>query len=155
MDIAASIQSVTEDIVLKISRYLFEKYKIENLCMAGGVALNCVANGVLKRNKIFKDIWIQPASGDAGGSLGAALLAYYDDNNERIIKKNTFDNMKSSLLGPSFNDNEVITHLNKLNAKYYKYDEEKIINITSSDGSKEKWSLALGRLVVDQLLQTQ
>ncbi len=138
MDIAASIQSVTEDIVLKISRYLFEKYKIENLCMAGGVALNCVANGVLKRNKIFKDVWIQPASGDAGGSLGAALLAYYDENNERIIKKNTFDNMKSSLLGPSFTDNEVITYLNKLNAKYYKYDEEKIINITSSELAKGK-----------------
>ncbi len=72
MDIAASIQAVTEEIVLKITRFLFKEFKIPNLCMAGGVALNCVANGKILKDGLFKNIWIQPASGDAGGALGAA-----------------------------------------------------------------------------------
>ena len=79
MDIAASIQKVTEDIMIKITKSLKEEFKIDNLCLAGGVALNCVANGKLIREKIFKNVWIQPA-GDAGGSLGAALGFYYDNN---------------------------------------------------------------------------
>ena len=73
MDIAASIQAVTEEIVLRITKSLANEYNIKNLCLAGGVALNCVANGKILKNKIFQNIWIQPASGDAGGSLGAAL----------------------------------------------------------------------------------
>ena len=70
MDIAASIQNVTETIILKILESLKKEYEIENLCLAGGVALNCVANGLIQKHKIFKNIWIQPAAGDAGGSLG-------------------------------------------------------------------------------------
>ena len=86
MDIAASIQFVTEEIVLKITRFLFEEFKIPNLCMAGGVALNCVANGKILKEALFKNIWIQPASGDAGGSLGAAQAFYYQElNNKREI----------------------------------------------------------------------
>ena len=73
MDIAASVQAVTEEIVLRLVRDLSKTYDVENLCMAGGVALNCVANGKILKEKIFKNIWIQPAAGDAGGSLGAAL----------------------------------------------------------------------------------
>ena len=77
MDIAASIQSVTEEILLRITKNIFSEYKINNLCLAGGVALNCVANGKILKEKIFKNIWIQPAAGDAGGSLGAALTYWH------------------------------------------------------------------------------
>ena len=77
MDIAASIQKVTEHVVVNICKNLFNEYKIENLCLAGGVALNCVANGKILKNTKFKNLWIQPAAGDAGGSLGAALAYWY------------------------------------------------------------------------------
>ena len=86
MDIAASIQHVTEVIMLKIVRNLKNEFNIKNLCMAGGVALNCVANGKIEKEKFFNSIWIQPASGDAGCSLGAALALWYiDQGNKRII----------------------------------------------------------------------
>ena len=79
MDIAASIQAVIEEIILKITKNILTKYKIKNLCLAGGVALNCVANGKIQKEKIFKNIWIQPAAGDAGGSLGAALAYWHHE----------------------------------------------------------------------------
>ena len=82
MDIAASIQKVTEEIVIKICKNIYEENKIDNLCLAGGVALNCVANGKILNNTPFKNIWVQPAAGDAGGSLGAALAHWY-----MILKK--------------------------------------------------------------------
>ena len=84
MDIAASIQAVTEDIVLKIIRFLSKEFKVPNLCMAGGVALNCVVNGKILKEGLFKNIWIQPASGDAGGALGAALVFYYQELDNKI-----------------------------------------------------------------------
>ena len=120
MDIAASIQKVTEDIVLKICKSIKDEYKISNLCLAGGVALNCVANGKIYEEKIFKNIWVQPAAGDAGGSLGAALGYFYLHNkNERKI--NPADDMKGSYLGPEFSSNEIEITLNKIGAKYKKY----------------------------------
>ena len=129
MDIAASIQAVTEEVVLRIARSLSIEYKIKNLCLAGGVALNCVANGKILKEKIFENIWIQPAAGDAGGSLGAALAYWHRD-----LKKprNDYkDQMNGSYLGPKFNDDEIEKKLNVLNANYKKLDEEEIILLTA------------------------
>ena len=86
MDIAASIQYVTEEIMINLAKSIRKEYQIKNLCLAGGVALNCVANGKIFKEKIFENIWIQPAAGDAGGSLGAALAMWYIENkNERVV----------------------------------------------------------------------
>ena len=137
MDIAASIQAVTEEIVLKITRFLYNEYKIENLCMAGGVALNCVANGKILKDGLFKNIWIQPASGDAGGALGAAQAFYYQElNNKREILKT--DSMKGSYLGPQFTDDEVESELKNCEANYKKLNSEQIIKDTAKALSEEK-----------------
>ena len=85
MDIAASIQKVTEEIMIKLSKSIQEEHKIKNLCLAGGVALNCVANGKILKEKIFDNIWIQPAAGDAGGSLGAALALWHTEQENREL----------------------------------------------------------------------
>ena len=87
MDIAASIQSVTDDIMIKLSISLQKEYKFKNLCLAGGVALNCVTNGKILKEKLFKNIWIQPAAGDAGGSIGAALALWHKELNHFLFKK--------------------------------------------------------------------
>ncbi len=130
MDLAASIQKITEEIIIKIAKNIFKEYKIENICLAGGVALNCVANGKLLKEKIFKNIWIQPASGDAGGALGAALGTYYHFlNNNRNIE-NGKDMMKGSYLGPKYNDYEIGQDLNELGAKFIKSNENELINKT-------------------------
>ena len=119
MDIASSIQKVTEEIMIKLSRSIRNKYNIKNLCLAGGVALNCVANGKILENKIFDNIWIQPAAGDAGGSLGAALAYHYIENNNI---KNNIDNdtMKGSYLGPKFKENEIEESLKNIGANFIK-----------------------------------
>ena len=136
MDIAASIQAVTEEIVLKISQSIASEYKIKNLCLAGGVALNCVANGKILKNKIFDNIWIQPAAGDAGGSLGAALAYWYKELGQpRDIFK---DQMKGSYLGPSFNEEEIETELKLLKANYKKINSENLIEIIANELNKEK-----------------
>ena len=136
MDIAASIQAVTEEIVLKISQSIASEYKIKNLCLAGGVALNCVANGKILKNKIFDNIWIQPAAGDAGGSLGAALAYWHKELGQpRDIFK---DQMKGSYLGPSFNEEEIETELKLLKANYKKVNSENLIEIIANELSKEK-----------------
>ena len=89
MDIAASIQEVTEEIMISLARSIRKEYNIKNLCLAGGVALNCVANGKILEEKIFDNIWIQPAAGDAGGSLGAALALWHIENcNSRHVSSN-------------------------------------------------------------------
>ena len=136
MDIAASIQAVTEEIVLKISQSIASEYKIKNLCLAGGVALNCVANGKILKNKIFDNIWIQPAAGDAGGSLGAALAYWHNELGQpRDIFK---DQMKGSYLGPSFNEEEIETELKLLKANYKKIKSENLIEIIANELNKEK-----------------
>ena len=131
MDIASSIQEVTEEIVLRLVKTISEEYKIENLCLAGGVALNCVANGKILKNKIFENIWIQPAAGDAGGSVGAALAYWYRElDNSRDIYK---DQMKGSFLGPSYQNNEIENTLNKLNANFQKFSSEEVTSITAKE----------------------
>ena len=137
MDIAASIQKVTEDIMINLSRSIKKEYKIKNLCLAGGVALNCVANGKILKEKIFDNIWIQPAAGDAGGSLGAALALWHlDQGNERKINLN--DNMNGSYLGPKFTQNQIEEDLRSIGAIYEIVDYEKLINQTSEYLSNEK-----------------
>jgi carbamoyltransferase len=112
MDIASSIQEVTEDVMLRITSSLASEYNIKNLCLAGGVALNCVANGKILRNGKFKNIWIQPAAGDAGGSLGAALGFWHIElKKNRII--NAKDDMNGSYLGPEYSQNEVEKKIKK------------------------------------------
>ena len=138
MDIAASIQAVTEEIVLKLATSISKETKSRNLCMAGGVALNCVANGKILKRKIFENIWIQPAAGDAGGSLGAALAFWYQElGNKRDSILNT-DEMKGSYLGPSYDDNQVLKALNSLGAKYKKHNEEDLISVVVNELKKEK-----------------
>ena len=136
MDIAASIQVVTEEIVLKITKSESKKHNIRNLCLAGGVALNCVANGKILKKKIFENVWIQPAAGDAGGSLGAALAYWHHElGNKRTEFK---DQMKGSYLGPKYENNLIEEKLKLLKAKFTKYDKEKIISITAKELANEK-----------------
>ncbi len=135
MDIASSIQEVTEEIMLKLCRSLKDEYKITNLCLAGGVALNCVANGKILKEKIFDNIWIQPAAGDAGGSLGAALAYWYLElKNEREISVS--DSMNGSYLGPSFNNEEIKTFLKELGAEFEILSDEELLNKTVEALSK-------------------
>ncbi len=135
MDIAASIQNVTENIILKICTSLKKEYKIPNLCLAGGVALNCVANGKILKKKIFDNIWIQPAAGDAGGSLGAALAYWYLElKKER--RESKIDNMKGSFLGPHYSEENIEKILDILGARYEYLTEENLINKTVEDLSK-------------------
>ena len=135
MDIASSIQKVTEDVMLNLAMSLRKEFNIPNLCLAGGVALNCVANGKILKEKIFENIWIQPAAGDAGGSLGAALAFWHiEQNNERKIS-NT-DDMQGSYLGPQYTQEEIEKKLNDLRAKFETLNEESLIKKTSEDLSK-------------------
>jgi carbamoyltransferase len=137
MDMAASIQAATEEIVLKITRFLFKEFKLPNLCMAGGVALNCVANGKILKEGLFKNIWIQPASGDAGGALGAAQAFYYQelDNKRKILKT---DSMNGSYLGPQFTDDQVENELKSCVANYKKLTSDQIIKDTAKALAEEK-----------------
>jgi carbamoyltransferase len=137
MDMAASIQDATEEIVLKIARFLSKEFKLENLCMAGGVALNCVVNGKILKEGLFKNIWIQPASGDAGGALGAAQAFYYQelDNKRKILKT---DSMNGSYLGPQFTDDQVEDELKSVGANYKKLTLDQVIKDTAKALSEEK-----------------
>ena len=132
MDIAASIQKVTEDIMLSLASSLRQEFNIPNLCLAGGVALNCVANGKILREKIFDNIWIQPAAGDAGGSLGAALAFWHIEQN-KVRKISNTDGMQGSYLGPQYSQQEVERKLNDLGAKFEILNEENLINRTTED----------------------
>jgi carbamoyltransferase len=137
MDIASSVQAVTEEIVLRLVKDIAKEYKIKNLCMAGGVALNCVANGKILKNKIFENIWVQPAAGDAGGSLGAGLAYWHKElNQKREVEPN--DSMKGSYLGPRFENSFIEKELKSLNANFKKHSEEQLLNVLSNELSKEK-----------------
>ena len=137
MDIAASIQKVTEKIMVNLAKSIRKEFGIKNLCLAGGVALNCVANGKILKEKIFDNIWIQPAAGDAGGSLGAALAFWYiEQKNKRIINKD--DDMKGSYLGTEFTQQEIEKELKSLGANYKTLDYENLINETAEFLSNEK-----------------
>ena len=136
MDIASSIQKVTEEIMIKLAKSIRDEYGIKNLCLAGGVALNCVANGKLLQKKIFDNIWIQPAAGDAGGSLGAALALWHiEKGNKRGI--NLKDNMKGSYLGPEYSQSQIESelNLNGANFKTFQYEDmiNQVVNFLSED----------------------
>ena len=137
MDIAASVQAVTEEVVLTITRSLAKEYNIPNLCMAGGVALNCVANGKVLRDGCFKNVWVQPASGDAGGALGGALAVWHKElNKPRIV--NPDDSMKGSYLGPMYEQSSIEQELINCGAKFKVVDEDKMIELTAQALSKER-----------------
>tara|TARA_B100000678_G_scaffold145419_1_gene121448 strand:+ start:709 stop:2547 length:1839 start_codon:yes stop_codon:yes gene_type:complete len=137
MDIASSIQTVTEEVILRLTKSISKEYGSKNLCMSGGVALNCVANGKILKEKIFENIWIQPAAGDAGGALGAALALWYKElKNKR--SESPKDEMQGSYLGPSFDDFEIENDLKRLEAKYTKFSENDILKIAAEELSKEK-----------------
>ncbi len=130
MDVARSIQLVTEQIMVKLARHAREVTGSKNLCLAGGVALNCVANGLILREKIFDQIWIQPAAGDAGGALGAALAAWHLHANAPRQTPSTPDAMKASLLGPGFSDEEIESVLRANGAVYQKLEESALLDFT-------------------------
>ena len=137
MDIASSIQKVTEEIMVKLAKSIRKDYGLKNLCLAGGVALNCVANGKILKEQIFEKIWIQPAAGDAGGSLGAALAFWYLEK-ENFRKVKLIDEMKGSYLGGEFNQKEIENELNLIGANFKTFNYDEIIEHTSDFISKEK-----------------
>ena len=126
MDIARSIQVVTEEIVLKLSRTIHKELDVDYLCLAGGVALNCVSNGRLLREGPFKDIWIQPAAGDAGGALGAALSVWHDylDQPRQV---NEMDSMRGSYLGPQYSTDDIKAYLDSIGAKYLQLKDKELL----------------------------
>jgi len=137
MDIASSIQKVTEEIMIKLVKAIRKEYNIKNLCLAGGVALNCVANGKILKEKIYENIWIQPAAGDAGGSLGAALALWYlDQKNHRNV--NIDDDMKGSYLGSEYSQDQIEKELEEIGADFESVNYEYLIDQTSEFISKEK-----------------
>ncbi len=136
MDIASSIQAVTEEVVLRLTKNIAEEFKIKNLCLAGGVALNCVANGKILNKKYFDKIWIQPASGDAGGSLGAALAYWYHEL--KNPRENSKDKMEGSYLGPRFSSEFIEKKLISLKADFKKKSFSEITPLVAKElaGSK-------------------
>ena len=138
MDLAASVQKVTEDIVLDLARGIANETGERNLCLAGGVALNCVANGILLREKIFDNIWIQPAAGDAGGALGAALSTWYLHHNKERSATKERDAMKGAYLGPEFNDAEIEAGLTACGATFKKLSSDEMIEEVASALANEK-----------------
>jgi len=143
MDLAASIQAVTEEVVIKLAKGIAKSTGSKNLCLAGGVALNCVANGKLLRENIFENIWIQPAAGDAGGAVGAALGAYYLMlGGKRHVDPVLQDGMSGSYLGPRFEQADIEQRLTSVGAKFTNHTEAEMIELTAqalADGKAVGW----------------
>lgn len=142
MDLAASIQAVTEEVLIKLARGIAKETGLKNLCLAGGVALNCVANGKLLRAGIFENIWIQPAAGDAGGALGAALGAYHLLLNQPRNQHQGMDGMKGSYLGPQYSQEEINRQLEAAGAVFELLNEDEMIERTAralADGKAIGW----------------
>jgi len=142
MDVAASVQAVTEEVVLRMVRALANEYDIPNLCLAGGVALNCVSNGKLKRDGAFQNIWVQPAAGDAGGAVGAALAAWHGELQHDRTHCTATDKMQGSYLGPAYSVSETETALNAAGARFEVLSDEEIISQTAqalADGKAAGW----------------
>ena len=131
MDIARSIQEVTEEVVLRLSRTVHKELGCDYLCLAGGVALNCVANGRILREGPFKDIWIQPAAGDAGGALGAALIAWHEYH-DQPRQVNGHDAMQGAYLGPRYQDDDIRTQLDAMGAAYQRLDDASLLDRLST-----------------------
>ena len=138
MDLAASVQKVTEEIIVKLARNIAEETGERNLCLAGGVALNCVANGILLREKIFDNIWVQPAAGDAGGALGAALSAWYVHHAKERNLSSDRDEMHGAYLGPKFSDTQIKNTLDVCGAKYHICSEDELTDQVATALSQEK-----------------
>lgn len=138
MDLARSVQEVIEEVIMRMARHIRTETKMPYLCLAGGVALNAVANGKLLREKIFDDIWIQPASGDAGGALGAALFAWYEYFGNARGADGEHDFQKGSFLGPSFTNGEIKQYLDGVGAIYHELRDEKFSEIVADLINKEK-----------------
>jgi carbamoyltransferase len=142
MDLAASIQAVVEEVVLKLAKGVAKSTGEKNLCLAGGVALNCVANGKLLREKVFDRLWIQPAAGDAGGALGAALGAYHIMLNQPRILSTGIDAMKGSYLGPDFSQQDIIERLTRCGAIFKTLSDDEVVEQTAqamADGKAVGW----------------
>jgi len=143
MDLAASIQAVTEEVVIKLAKGAAKMTGQRNLCLAGGVALNCVANGKLLHERVYDRIWIQPAAGDAGGALGAALAVYHlIQKHPRVLSENGMDGMKGSYLGPVFEQNEIEQRLSLCGAVFTVNNDEDVIEQTAqalADGKAVGW----------------
>jgi len=142
MDLAASIQAVTEEIVIKLAKDVAKTSGQKNLCLAGGVALNCVANGKLLRENVFERMWIQPAAGDAGGAVGAALGAYHIMLNQPRKPTNEFDGMKGSYLGPQYSQSDISERLTRCGAVFTTYSEDEVITHAAqalADGKAVGW----------------
>lgn len=138
MDLAASIQKVTEEIVIKQAKAVAKETGKKNLCLAGGVALNCVVNGILLREKLFDEIWIQPAAGDAGGALGAALAFWHMDYGAGRSKPRKTDTMQGAFLGPEFSNEEIESELKSLGAKYRIVQDSELIDTLATALSDQK-----------------
>lgn len=143
MDLAASIQAVTEEVVIKLAKGIARSTGLKNLCLAGGVALNCVANGKLLRENVFENIWIQPAAGDAGGAVGAALGAYYLMlGGKRHVDPTLQDGMSGSYLGPRFEQADIEQRLAAAGAVFTNHSESEMIELTAqalADGKAVGW----------------
>ncbi len=141
MDIAASVQAVTEEIMLRITRDLAREHGIRNLCMAGGVALNCVANGKILRDGAFDNLWVQPAAGDAGGALGAAYAVWHQEMKQPRTT-GPGDQMRGAYLGPKFDDDVIAKELETAGAKFSTHEKDEVINLTAqavADGKAVGW----------------
>jgi carbamoyltransferase len=138
MDLAASVQVVLEEVVLRMTRSLSRETGIKNLCLAGGVALNCVANGKVLRDAHFENVWVQPAAGDAGGALGAALAAYHSFHRQPRSPDGRHDSMKGSYLGPSFSQEEIERRLTAAGARYTVLSDDRIIEACAQALADEK-----------------
>ena len=139
MDLAASIQAVTEEVVIKLAKGIAKSTGLKNLCLAGGVALNCVANGKLLRENVFDNIWIQPAAGDAGGAVGAALGAYYLMLKQpRVVNPMLQDGMKGSYLGPEYSQSDIEQRLKSVGAVFTNHSDQEIIELTAQALAEDK-----------------
>ena len=138
MDLAASIQAVLEEAVLRLTRSVAAETGMENLCLAGGVALNCVANGKILRDGAFKNIWIQPAAGDAGGALGAALAAYHQHAGRERVVANGLDGMSGSYLGPAYSQAEIDERLTKIGARFETLSQDAMLQSTAQALADER-----------------
>ncbi|HCU53523.1 MAG TPA: hypothetical protein DIC36_04315, partial [Gammaproteobacteria bacterium] len=137
MDIAASIQQITEEIVIKLAKSLRQEYGLANLCLAGGVALNCVANGKLLQEKIFDNLWIQPAAGDAGGAVGAALTGYHLHAGKPRTPVQR-DAMAGSYLGPEFKASDIQARLDQAGARYHQLGDDALVDAAAQALASER-----------------
>ena len=156
MDLARSIQEVTEEVMLRLVRSLHRETGAENLCLAGGVALNCVGNGRILREGPFKGLWIQPSAGDAGGAIGAALTAWHQLENQPRRVDGSRDRMRGSFLGPSYTNEEIETFLRSKEAPYERLHDDELFDRVAEElaqgkvvgwfqGSNGIWPAGVGR----------